>query len=149
MNTKYVIELTGEQRQRLEKLISSGACTKQQMKRAQILLKSAQGTGWSYERIADAFDISQDTIAKVRKVFAEKGLDAALGRKKPAREYEHSLDEEGEARLIALISSKPPAGRTRWSLRLLRDRFVKLGYVNSISHETIRRTLKKTNSRHT
>ena len=144
MNTKYKVGLTGEQRQYLEKLTSSGTCTARQMKRAQILLKSDQN--WSYEQIEEAFDVSDVTIAKVRKAFVEQGMEVTLQRKKPDREYEHSLDGEGEAHLIALVCSEPPAGRDRWSLRLLRDRFVKLGYVESVSHETIRRTLKKTNS---
>lgn len=146
MNTKYIVELTDEQRQYLEKLTSSGICSARQMKRAHILLKSDQSIAWSYEQIAEAFDVSDVTIAKVRKAFVEQGMEVALQRKKPDREYEHSLDGEGEAHLIALVCSEPPAGRDRWSLRLLRDRFVKLGYVESVSHETIRRTLKKTNS---
>lgn len=146
MNTKYKVELTNEQRQYLEKLTSSGTCSARQMKRAHILLKSDQGIAWPYEQIAEAFDVSDVTIAKVRKAFVEQGMEVALQRKKPEREYEHSLDGEGEAHLIALACSEPPAGRDRWSLRLLRDRFVKLGHVESISHETVRRTLKKTNS---
>ena len=81
----------------------------------------------------------------MRKAFVEHGLEVALQRKKPDRAYEHSLDGEGEAHLVALACSQPPAGRTYWSLRLLRDRFVKLGHAESISHETIRRVLKKTN----
>jgi hypothetical protein len=85
------------------------------------------------------------TIAKARKTFVERGLEAALHRKKPDREYEHSLDGEAEAHLIALACSEPPTGREHWSLRLLQNRFVKLGYVDSISHETIRRALKKKN----
>ena len=82
----------------------------------------------------------------MRKAFVEHGLEVALQRKKPEREYEHTLDGEGEAYLIALACSQPPMGRKHWSLRLLRDRFVKLGHADSISHETIRRVLKKTNS---
>jgi len=146
MNTKYLVELSDEQRQRLEKLTSSGRYTARQIRRAQILLKSDPKVNWSYEQIAEAFDVSAVTIAKVRKAFVEHGLEVALQRKKPDREYEHSLDGEGEAHLIALACSQPPAGRTYWSLRLLRDRFVKLGHLDSISHETIRRVLKKTNS---
>lgn len=146
MNTKYLVELTDEQRQHLEKLTSSGTCSARQMKRAHILLKSDRSAHWSYEQIAEAFDVSDVTIAKVRKSFVEQGLEVALQRKKPEREYEHSLDGEGEAHLIALACSEPPAGRDRWSLRLLRDRLVKLGHVESISHETVRRMLKKTNS---
>lgn len=146
MNTKYLVDLTDEQRQHLEKLTSSGRCSARQMKRAHILLKSDRNTNWSYEQIAEAFDVSDVTIAKVRKAFVEQGLEVALQRKKPDREYEHALDGEGEAHLIALACSEPPTGRDHWSLRLLRDRFVKSGHVESISHETIRRTLKKTNS---
>lgn len=146
MNTKYIVELTEEQVQYLEKLTSSGTCSARQMKRAQILAKSDRNTNWSYEQIAEAFNVSQVTIAKVRKAFVEQGLEVTLHRKKPEREYEHSLDGEGEAHLIALACSEPPTGRDHWSLRLLRDRFVKLGHVESLSHETVRRTLKKTSS---
>jgi homeodomain-containing protein len=146
MNTKYKVVLNEEQRQHLEKITSSGKVSARQMKRAQILLKSDVQVNWPYERIMEAFDVSAVTIAVVRRAFVEQGLEAALQRKKPDREYEHVLDGEGEAHLIALACSEPPAGRARWSLRLLKDRFVKLGHVDSISYETIRRVLKKTNS---
>ena len=145
MNTKYKVELNEEQKQNLEKITSSGTYPARQIKRAQILLKSDMEVNWSYEQISDAFDVSEVTIAKVRRTFVEQGLEAALHRKKPDREYEHALDGEAEAHLIALACSKPPAGREHWSLRLLQNRFVKLGYVDSISHETIRRALKKKN----
>ena len=144
MNTKYLVVLSEEQRQHLEKLTSSGNISARQMKRAQILLKSDVQVKWSYERIMQAFDVSAVTIASVRKAFVEQGLEVALQRKKPDREYKHALDGEGEAHLIALACSEPPSGRQRWSLRLLRDRFVKLGHVDEISYETIRRVLKKT-----
>lgn len=146
MNTKYVVVLNEEQQQYLEKITSSGKVPARQMKRAQILLKSDVQTNWSYERIMESFDVSAVTIAAVRKTFVEQGLDIALQRKKPDRDYEHRLDGEGEAHLIALACSEPPTGRKHWSLRLLQDRFVKLGSVDSISYETIRRVLKKTNS---
>lgn len=146
MNTKYPVVLSDEQRQHLEKITSSGKVSVRQMKRAQILLKSDVQVNWPYERIMEAFDVSAVTIAKVRKTFVEQGLEVALQRKKPDREYEHILDGEGEAHLIALACSEPPAGRAKWSLRLLQDRFVKRGHADSISYETIRRVLKKTNS---
>jgi homeodomain-containing protein len=146
MNTKYAVVLSAEQRQYLEKITSCGAVAARQMKRAQILLKSDVQGKWSYERIMEALDVSAVTIAMVRRVFVEQGLDAVLQRKQPNREYEHVLDGEGEAHLIALACSEPPVGRQQWSLRLLQDRFVKLGHVDSISYETIRRVLKKTNS---
>ena len=146
MNTKYLVVLSEEQRQYLEKITSSGKVPARQMRRAQILLKSDVRTNWSYEQIMEAFDVSAVTIAAVRKAFVKQGLEVALQRKKPDREYEHILDGEGEAPLIALACSEPPAGRAKWSLRLLQDRFVKLGHADSISYETIRRVLKKTNS---
>ncbi len=146
MNRKYSVVLSAEHRQHLEKITSSGKVPARQMKRAQILLKSDVQTNWSYEQIMEAYDVSAVTIAKVRKTFMEQGLEVALQRKKPNREYEHALDGEGEAHLIALACSQPPTGRKHWSLRLLQDRFVKLGHVDNISYETIRRILKKTNS---
>jgi transposase len=145
MNKKYKVELNEEQKLNLEKITSSGTYPARQIKRAQILLKSDTKVSWSYEQISDAFDVSEVTIAKVRKTFVEHGLEAALHRKKPDREYEHALDGEAEAHLIALACSEPPTGREHWSLRLLQKRFVKLGYIDSISHETIRRALKKKN----
>jgi len=146
MNKKYIVALSEEQRQHLEKITSSGTYPSRQIRRAQILLKSDQKEGWSYEQIAKAYSVTVVTIAKVRKTFVEQGLEAALQRKKPEREYAHALDGEGEAHLIALACSKPPEGREHWSLRLLQNRFVKLGYIDSISYETIRRALKKTRS---
>ena len=143
MNRKYLVVLNEEQKQNLEKIISSGIYPARQIKHAQILLKSDQKVNWSYDQISQAFDITAVTIAKVRKTFVENGLEAALHRKKPDREYEHALDGEAEAHLIALACSEPPTGREHWSLRLLQKRFVKLGYADTISHETIRRALKK------
>lgn len=146
MNPKYLVVLSEEQRQHLEKITSSGKVPARQMKRVYILLKSDVQANWSYERIMEAFDVSAVTIANVRKTFVEQGLEVALHRKQPDREYEHVLDGEAEAHLIALACSEPPTGRKHWSLRLLQKRFVKLGHVDSISYETIRRVLKKTNS---
>ena len=146
MNTKYPVVLKETQRQYLEKVTSSGKLPARQMKRAQILLKSDVQANWSYAQIMKAFDVSANTLAMIRRSFVEQGLEAALQRKKPDREYEHVLDGEGEAHLIALACSEPPTGRKHWSLRLLQERFVKLGHVDNISYETIRRVLKKTNS---
>jgi transposase len=116
------------------------------MRRAQILLKSDVQANWSYEQIIKAFDVTANTVAAVRRTLVEQGLEAALQRKKPDRDYEHVLDGEGEAHLVALACSEPPTGRKHWSLRLLQDRFVKLGHADRISYETIRRVLKKTSS---
>jgi len=149
MNLKYVIELTDDERQHLEKLTSSGIAPARKVTRAHILLKSdnsAAGTKWTYEQICAAFNVSPVTVLNVRKSFVEKGMQATLGRKKPEREYPRALDGEAEAHLIALACGSPPEGRKVWSLRLLRDRFVGLGHVDQVSHETIRTTLKKMNS---
>jgi hypothetical protein len=144
MKRTYIVRLTEEERQHLEKLTSSGTLPARTLKRAHILLKSdngPQGSNWTYEQVRQAFD-----VAHVRKSYVEEGLQAALYRKPPKREYQRCLDGEGEARLVALACSEPPAGYQRWSLRLLRDRFVRLGHVETISHETIRAALKKTSS---
>ena len=145
MKTKYIIELSDQQREYLEKLSSSGTYPSRQIKRAQILLKSDQKTKWSYEQISEAFDVSAVTIAKVRKSFTEQGLEAALQRKKPDREYEHIVDGEAEAHLIAIACSEAPEGRVRWTLRLLQTEMIKRNYVDEVSHETICAALKKTN----
>ena len=148
MNRKYVVELTNEHRQYLENLIASGISPARMQTRARILLKSdssEKGPNWSYQRMVEAFDVSEMLIRDVRKRFAEQGFEAALQRKKPDREYAHSLDGEAEAHLIALACSQAPEGHTRWTLRLLKKGMQEKQYVDSISHETIRTTLKKRN----
>lgn len=146
MNQKYVVVLTDEQRQHLEKLISSGTAPARALTRARILFKSDSGPGaphWSYDQICTALDVSPSTIAATRQAFAQKGLEAALSRKKPDREYEHCLDGEAEAHLIALACGQAPEGHIRWTLRLLAQKMVSLQYAESVSHETVRQVLKK------
>ncbi len=148
MNQKYPIELTEAERYQLKQLLSSGTTSARKLKRAQILLKSDSSEGrpnWSYQAICEAFDVSQPTICEVRRAYAEGGLEAAINRKKPERVYEHRLDGEAEAHLVALVCGEPPEGYDRWTLRLLKDRMVKLSFVENVSHETIRTTLKKMN----
>jgi transposase len=148
MNRKYVVELTDEHRQYLDNLITSGIWPARMQTRARILLKSdtsEKGPNWSYKKMVEAFDVSEMLIRDVRKRFSEQGFEAALQRKKPDREYEHSLDGEAEAHLIALACSQAPEGHTRWTLRLLKKGMEKKQYVETISHETIRTILKKRN----
>lgn len=148
MYQKYFVKLTTEERQYLEKLISSGTTQARRLTRARVLLKSdcsEGGPNWSYEAIRDAFDVNSMTVTNIRKAFVEGGMEKTLSRKKPEREYSHSLDGNAEAHLIALACGAAPDGYERWSLRLLQDRCVKLEIVSSISHETIRTTLKKKN----
>ena len=98
------------------------------------------------ERIADAVEVSQPTISRIRKQYVEEGLEAALNRRAPNREYHRKLDGEHEARLIALACSEPPLGQARWSLRLLADKLVELEVVPEVSYQTGGRILKKTSS---
>ena len=148
MYQKYPVKLSEAERTQLKQLISSGTAPARKLRRAQILLKSdssAEGANWNYQAICEAFDVSNVTVSKVRRTYIEGGLETVLNRKKPDRIYEHRLDGENEAHLIALVCSETPAGRDGWTLRLLRDRLIQLGYVEHISHETIRTTLKKMN----
>jgi transposase len=90
-------------------------------------------------------EVGRATVERVRKEFVEEGLEAALERRKPRRQYELRLDGDDEAHLVALACQKPPEGRSRWTLRLLADRMVELEYVEQVSYQTVRRTLKKMN----
>ena len=147
MKQKYIIKLTETERSQLKEMISSGEASARQIRRAYILLKSdsnKEGPNWNYQAICEAYDVSSLTVYNVRKSYAEGGLKRAIFRKKPDRVYERRLDGEGEARLVALACSDPPDGYESWSLRLLQDRLIRLEVVESISHETIRQTLKKT-----
>ena len=116
--------------------------------RARILLKAdvgKGGPGWPDEKIAEALDVTVQTIERVRKQLVEEGLEAVLSRRKYIQKVSRKkLDGDAEAHLIALACSESPEGYARWSLRLLADRMVELGYVGSISHEAVRRVLKKT-----
>lgn len=148
MFQKYFVKLTFDERSNLEKLISSGEAPARKLRRARILLKSdcsEGGPNWTYEAICEAFDVNTVTVTNIRKAFSEGGLEQAINRKKPEREYEHRLDGHAEAHLVAMVCGEVPNGYDRWTLRLLQERFVKLQIVESVSHETIRATLKKMN----
>jgi hypothetical protein len=148
MNQSYVVKLTPEDRSYLENLMKSGSISVRVFKKAFILLQSdqsKQGPGWTYEKIMAAYHVSQMLITETRKKYVAKGLPEALYRKKPDREYRSIIDGEAEAQLIAIACGKPPEGRVRWTLRLLRDHMVAAGYVEQVSHETIRKVMKKTN----
>jgi len=150
---RYKVTLTAEERQQLHDLIRAGKAAAKKLTHARILLKADAAEGgpaWPDERIAEAVDVSTDTVGRVRQRFVEEGLEAALVRKKQERpSRERTLDGRAEARLIALACSAPPTGRKAWTLRLLADRLVELEIVETVSHETVRRVLKKTNSSRT
>jgi hypothetical protein len=147
MNKKFIVRLTAEERSQLEAIVAKGKVAARKLTRARILLKadcSSLGPAWSDQQISDALDLGALAVHRVRRSFVEGGLDGALIRR-PLPRRPRMLDGEQEAHLIALACGSPPAGRCRWTLRLLADRLVELGHVDKVSHETIRRTLKKTN----
>jgi len=149
MKAKYRVHLSESQRQELSKRIASGHGSARDLAHTRILLKADEAPGgpaWRDEEIARALDVSVATIERVRKRFVADGLAAAVRRKRPAREYRRALDGEAEAHLIAVSCSEPPAGRARWSMRLLANRLVELRVVEAVSDETVRRVLKKTRS---
>jgi len=145
---KYVVELTSEERRQLEGLVKKGKVAGYKIRHAQMLLKAdqgKQGPGWRDKQIAQAFGSHLTTVERLRKRFVEQGLEAALERNK-RQNYTCKLDGDAEARLITIACGEPPEGRNEWTLRLLADRLVELSVVDSISHMTVSRTLKKTNS---
>ena len=148
MNKRYVVRLTAEEREQIERRLRAGEAHARKLLYGRILLKAdADGPDrWTDERIAEAFEVSTVTVARERRRFCEEGLEVALMPRKPARPRRRILDGRAEARLIALACSDPPKGRERWSLRLLADRMVELGHTGTLSHETVRRALKKTSS---
>jgi hypothetical protein len=147
--TKYAVELAEAERAQLRTLIGAGTAPARMLTRARILLKANQGEGgpgWHDEAIAGAVEIHPATVARVRRAYVEGGLAAALERKRPDRVYARTLDGAGEAHLVAVACSPAPAGRERWTLRLLADELVRLEVVPAVSHETVRRTLQQTRS---
>ena len=147
---KYVVTLTKDEREILNNLVSKGKHQSQKILNSLILLDCDTGefqVGRSTnEEIARVLNISMKKIDRVKKRFVEEGLDLALDKRKADRIYEKKADGEFEAHLIALSCSEPPEGFSRWSLRLLADKAVELNYIDSISHEAVRRILKKMNS---
>ena len=151
MNKKYIARLTDEEREELLELVSKGVAQAYRIKHANILLKiDAAGSGWSDEQAAKAFGCNVNTVRNVRQRLVEQGLEAALERKqqeKPSRE--RILDGESEARLVAVACGQAPEGRAKWTLQMLAEKLIELEIVEDISRETVRRTLKKTNSNRT
>lgn len=145
----YRVVLTEAQRAELRGLVGSGLAPARTITRARILLKADHGEGgpgWSDAAIAGALDVNPSTVFRVRRQFVAEGLAATRERKRPDRVYTRSLDGRQEAHLIALACAAPPNGHACWSLRLLADELVRLEVVETISHETVRQTLKKTTS---
>jgi transposase len=147
MAKKYRVTLTAEERDELERLLARGKADVRKIKHAQILLKADEAKGgpaWPDVRIAEAVEAGTATVERVRRRFVEEGLASALSPYRGGKRlYERKLDGAQEAHLIALACSAPPDERARWTLRLLAQRMVELAYVDTLSHETVRQTLKK------
>lgn len=144
----YRVRLTPDERAHFGELLSKGKAAARTLTHARILLKADEGVAGprlSDEAIADALDVNRSTVERVRVRCVEEGFEAAL-RPRPSRQlHPRKLDGEQEAHLITLACSPAPNGRARWSLRLLADKLVQLEIVDTVSHETVRQTLKKTN----
>ena len=138
---KYGVRLTPEERNQLEHMVRAGRGSARVTTRARILLKTDEG--WSAPKVAQALDVAQGTVFNVKRRFAEGGLEGALKDRPQAHRY-RKMDDRAEAHLIALACSPAPEGHDHWELRLLADRMVELGVVESLSHETVRLHLKKT-----
>jgi transposase len=148
-NVKYTVRLSKEEREELEGIVKRGKVAAVKRRRAQILLKAdarSDGPSLTDEQVAQALSVSTRTVGRVRKAYVEQGLSQAIEPKQPERRRVPKLDGEKEARLIAVACQPAPAGRTRWTLRLLADKLVELEIVDSISKDTVRETLKKTRS---
>ena len=145
---KYVVRLSGDEREQLAALIRKGSSPAHRLLKARILLKAAvseAGEGWSDNQIIDALATSASMVYRVRKQLAEEGFESVLRRKpRAAPAVPRIFDGEKEAKLIALACSEPPKGRARWTLRLLENKVVELNIVDRASDSTIGRTLKKT-----
>ena len=146
MNKKYIVELTDDERSLLQDVVKKLKGTGQKVKRANILLKAdAWGPGWTDVKIAEALDCRRKTVENVRQRFVLEGFEVALnGKKRDKPPTEKLLDGEQEAKIIAMRLGTPPAGYGKWTLRLLARKVVELDIVDSVSYQTVRRTLKKT-----
>jgi len=150
MEKRCVVELMAAERQQLEGSLRERRASRFRQTRARLFLKADEGPGgpgWTDAKICEAFDQSPATVFRARKQLVEEGLEAALERKSSPRPEKRVLDGAQEARLIALACGPPPEGHARWTLRLLADRMVVLDHdLDHLSHETVRKTLKKTSS---
>jgi transposase len=149
MHKRYTVRLSALERTQLTALISAGTAPARKLHHARILLKAdegPEGPAWTDQRIADAVEVSQPTISRVRKQYVEEGLEAALNRRMPQRTPQRKLSGAHEAHVVALACSTPPTGKARWSLRLLADKLVELEIIDAVSYRTVGRVLKKTNS---
>ena len=143
VRAKYAVRLAPEQREELQHLIRVGKSSARVTARARILLKSDDG--WAAPQVAEALDVAVGTVYRIKQRFAREGLERALRDRRQANRH-RKLDDRGEAHLVALACSPAPEGHERWTLRLLAGKVVELGLASSMSHEGVRKRLKKTPS---
>jgi hypothetical protein len=146
MQKKYIVRLARQERQVLRDVVRKLKGSSMKVRRAQILLKAdAAGPNWTDQRIAEAFNCRTKTVENIRQRLVTQGFDETLDKRQPETPPRAKLlDGAQEAKIIAVRLGKPPAGFANWSLRLLADQVVELGIVETVSHETLRKTLKKT-----
>lgn len=146
MPKTFHVMLTDQQRSQLQHCVSAGKSSARKILHAHVLLKADSSSGapaWSDSQIAQAFGVSVSTVERIRKRFHHQGCEAALVAQKPNRVYSRKIDEHAEKVLIAASYTDPPAGRLRWTVRLLADKLVELHLFDSVSHETVRQAMKK------
>jgi hypothetical protein len=145
MQKKYIVRLTEVERETLDRLVKKRRVSSQKVRRAHVLLKAdADGPNWADAKIAAAFDCRTRTVEFIRERLVTEGFEIVLDGKPKSRVRSKILDGEQEAKIIALRLGQPPKGFANWTLRLLAEQVVALEIVESVSHETLRRTLKKT-----
>jgi transposase len=148
MAIRYAIDLTDAERTALREILSKNKGKRSTIINAYILLKADRACRWTNADIAAAYEVSTKKVEQLKKRFVEEGFDAALYRKPVTNAHRRKITGDEEAHLIALCCSQAPEGQERWTLRMLADKMVELDVITSVSHETIRRTLKKVNLNH-
>ena len=145
MAIRYAVDLTDVERAALREILSKHKAKRSTIVNAYILLKADRACGWTNADIASAYDVSTKKVEQLKKRFVEEGFEAALYRKPVTNAHRRKMTGDEEAHLIALCCRQAPEGQERWTLRLLADKMVELDVIASVSHETVRRTLKKVN----
>jgi transposase len=145
MAIRYAVDLTDTERAKLREIISKNKAKRSTIINAYILLKADRPCGWTNADIAAAYEVSTKKVEQLKKRFVDEGFEAALYRKPVTNAHRRKITGDEEAHLIALYCSQAPEGHERWTLRMLADKMVALDMIDSVSHETIRRTLKKMN----
>jgi predicted hydrolase (HD superfamily) len=143
MAIRYAVDLTDTERAALREIISKNKAKRSTIIHAYILLKADRTCGWTNADIAAAYEVSTKKVEQLKKRFVEEGFEAALYRKSVTNAHRRKITGDEEAHVIALYCSQAPEGHERWTLRMLADKMVELDIVDAVSHETVRRTLKK------